>query len=140
MREIKFRAWVPKDKIMYTFDNYGMSWLSLERKSKGDTEGMMKFYSHPNVGWHEGFIMQFTGLKDKNGKEIYDGDVIRTTRIDEDGEVVETWQVFWSSDMGGWWLLNCENGESDTLYACNDTYKAEVIGNIYENPSLLESK
>lgn len=74
--------------------------------------------------------MQFTGLTDKNGKEIYEGDI-----LDADGK--NRW-VEWN--IGGEWSITTkvENGRSfrhlgNYLY----DHKCEVIGNIYENPDLL---
>ena len=65
--------------------------------------------------WHSGPIMQFTGLADKNGKEIYEGD------CDSVGNVVEF--------LNGCWCLNGDR----PLYG----FGFEVSGNIYENPELI---
>ena len=77
-------------------------------------------------------IMQSTGLKDKNGKEIFEGDVLGT----KDG--VLNGVVEYRSDLGMWTnsLIRYNNFER----LCNVANSREIIGNIYENPELLEDK
>lgn len=77
-------------------------------------------------------IMQSTGLKDKNGKEIFEGDVLGT----KDGLLNGV--VEYRSDLGMWTnsLISYNNFER----LCNVAGSREIIGNIYENPELLEEK
>ena len=94
--------------------------------------------------WHEGWpwvlepdeivLMQSTGLKDKNGVDVYQGDIIRCTRGCPH-------EVIWLEKYGGtffggmpaWYLSGLSNGYSWTG-------REEVIGNIYENSELLEGQ
>lgn len=94
--------------------------------------------------WHEGWpwvlepdeivLMQSTGLKDKDGGDVYQGDIIRCTRGCPH-------EVIWLEEYGGtffggmpaWYLSGLSNG-----YAW--TGREEVIGNIYENSELLEEQ
>jgi len=66
-------------------------------------------------------VMQYTGLKDKNNKEIYEGDVVKTP--------IGTGMVF---DRLGCWFIE---GQKELGYF--HSYELEVVGNIYENPELL---
>ncbi len=82
-------------------------------------------------------VGQYTGLKDKNGKEIYEGDII-TTDLERPYLIVEY--------RNGAFMLNCNDGLEDyydiffgTSEEPTEVYKyGEVIGNIYETPELLE--
>jgi len=86
-------------------------------------------------------LMQYTGLKDKNGKEIYEGDIVKY-RYDW---IHEAWEVYWANDR--WWLRNGDsdtsrvgwNDDSETVTEYIDWEKSELIGNVYENPELLTS-
>lgn len=106
MREIKFRAWGPNTEHMW-------SWEELQ-----PCDVYVLF------GCGEKIVMQYTGLKDKNGKEIYEGDIVQ-----EAGTVAP---VSWDSARARFVY------RTDTLTAGLYGLMCTVIGNIYENPELLE--
>lgn len=110
-REIKFRIW-GDGQMDYSPETY-TGWLNDNFTFDGYVKGT------------EPVVMQFTGLKDKNGKEIYEGDIIREKWGGKGNKNVMKW-------MGNGFWLERENGEK---YLPNDM---EIIGNIYENPDLLQ--
>ena len=124
MREIKFRVWDTQLYVMYTDEkdnslgNAHEPLWRLECKRGG------------KISYPLGIIMQYTGLKDKNGKEIYEGDIL--TIITEKPMIVK-----WSDKFASWclyrdgWMFAHWFGESCQPEQCI------VIGNIYENPELI---
>ena len=118
-REIKFRVW-DKARKVWTSPLLGM------------TTGNIHFdWSDRTLINGQVDIMQFTGLKDKNGVEIYEGDIARM----DDGSS-DTYGVVWDDKIMGWALDGRYGGMRPWLadYAPDLT----VIGNIYENPELLK--
>ena len=125
MREIKVRAWYKPYKQMcqvesLRFDRNGVYTAVLIEES---------FYDRRIVEADEIVIEQFTGLKDKNGVNIYEGDIL----IDDTGEPVEYWMVKFAD---GGFVGEC-TGVAESLFELTNL---EVVGNIHENPELVEEK
>ena len=115
----KFRAWLKKDHI---------SWLEDEFYCIGD--GITYMVSAEDLE-----LMQSTGLKDKNDKEIFEGDI-----LDYKGrKALVRWHGSYASFIYRFVdELQKRNTEWKPLYLAY--MKCEIIGNIYENPELLEDK
>ena len=126
-QEIKFRAWNKKDKVMVDVAamNFGPSGLWSLIEDADDAELQL-------ADNYE--LMQYTGLKDKNGREIYEGDVLDIGLRNQDGKPVIA-PVSYETYAAGYVLDNGGNGIWQRL-----TEDCEVIGNIFENPELLEGK
>lgn len=145
LREIKFRAWDMKYEQMCFVTS--MFWPIKKRNGFDIVEG----YGLPNSPYRDITItelnplMQYTGLKDKNGEEIYEGDIVEVNKGWSTGgynsigdyepptEIKYLRKVVWKETGLDW------NGivSGSTLCANNCKYFT-VIGNIYENPDLLK--
>lgn len=92
--------------------------------------------------WDEFTFQQFTGLLDKNNKEIYEGDII--SEHDKSRKKYENGEIIWSKEyltyLSKKWNFNKTDFWSDFLYNLSGEKEFEIIGNIFENPELLKNK
>jgi uncharacterized phage protein (TIGR01671 family) len=97
--------------------------------SLNNTKGVVEV--HPGI-----FVMQYTGLKDKSGKEIYEGDILDTTGKLDDYETYAI--VVWDNDQSAWGYEE-QDGEDTVCGTLFDLAAGdfEITGNIYETPELL---
>lgn len=145
-REIKFRIYDTDEKEMFYQEDIDyidfFTGIVFIREEDG--------YDYLIDSRSDGKLMQYTGLKDKNGKEIYEGDILRCKclkkcKLDSCAEKV----IQYKNSIIEWWESGCNLG-----YRLRDskgktmmikpthlrTMEVEVIGNIYENPELLEGE
>ena len=133
-REIKFRAYDKEDERMTYFDDEDYLYhcpfiLRLEQVFKKDS----------NYDDYEDFeykdvtdkieLMQYTGLHDKNGKEIYEGDILKSIQWNNIYLVKYTGTAFYLYRKG--------NNGFNKITTWNNAEKSEIIGNIYDNLELL---
>ncbi len=126
MREIKFRAWDTEREVMATVTHIGLDDYEVSMK---DEECIRWRAPYPYVCR----LMQYTGLEDVNGVEIYEGDIVKIvfndfTESENFIGVIKYYEGMFSVDNGN---------ESYKLF--DELNMNEVIGNIYENPELLEA-
>lgn len=125
MREIKFRAWDKKRKIMIGSAYPDANWDYNKDEWYADI-AYMELTGIENISSNGNYVvMQYTGLHDKNGKEIYEGDIVAFPTF--------RYVVSWNDKYAGWepWVVFVEG--QDNIVECDPL---EVIGNIYENPKL----
>ena len=126
MREIKFRAWDGELKEMLDWDKF----FNLDIAQVFESKGSWRIYP-----------MQYTGLKDKYGNEIYDGDYIRYSMRTINGSIyTHVCRVF--QHESGTWRIEGYHEDNHSYETKGTVYAAhlicEVIGNIYENPELAK--
>ena len=134
MREIKFRAWDKKDKRMIV-DKQDCIPLIVTNKSVFKLDPTSEKHRWIEINTNRFELMQSTGLKDKNGKEIYEGDIVKTTSNELIGKFKhKIYKIEFKE-------INCVAGAKYIGFDFQfNVDEIEVIGNIYENPELLESK
>lgn len=125
--EIKFRAWDKENEVMI----YPKGVLF---------DGRVVNFSCGMLEPFEGYeLMQYTGLKDKNGKEIYEGDILHES-VSTSG-ILRNVIVYGHGGFEHKWLVertaNIRGKKQEPMFR-NTSIIFEVIGNIYENPELLE--
>lgn len=134
MRELKFRAWDKENQDMvyhptlYFDQKTGKLDTVQHDEWRGDSEPEDWTPAVDGIAdAGEIVLMQFTGLTDRHGKEIWEGDILLTDEAD--------WKaiVTWASESGMFYLTDNTGGFSSF---CNWN-KCKVLGNIYENPDLL---
>ena len=126
-REIKFRAWMREQEYMTHlkgfYKNTNTCWFTLIE------DGLNGQHVSVRVP-QDAILMQYTGLKDKDGVEIYEGDVVKWD--EKNGGNIE--DVQWSEDELAW---ICHNPKDNGSWLCCADRIGTVIGNIHENPELL---
>jgi uncharacterized phage protein (TIGR01671 family) len=132
-RPIKFRAWNTDDEEMYPVISVDFE----DGMCEVDGDGLaLSWRGIPEVEKRpEAILMQFTGLHDKNGKEIYEGDIV-VGALNNGMGAKTTWAVAWNDDKSKWAvkhhriqnLMGITRTSSKTML---------VIGNMYETPELL---
>lgn len=136
MREIKFRGWKVDLNTMFSAEQ-----MAADQMCILPTGNFINVHQAPMLSTiyaHSNFIpMQFTGLHDKNGNEIYEGDILRYSQYVDHGQWGETVdggtvQVTWLEERAAFYPFCIWSSYNDQLKSC------EIIGNIYKNPELLK--
>lgn len=130
MREIKFRAWDSELKQMITEGMILVNGKLITNKIRTEEPFQKGQLIYPD--WE---LMQFTGLQDKNGKNIYEGDIVRIQHPhDVGGDFMNTLgRVFWYE--GAFYHGNQNGRPPKRMWEY-----CEVVGNVFENPELLKGE
>jgi len=140
MRDIKFRAWDKTYKRM----NYKVQVGNTDYADKNYTCNSIwvDYADNKSVGWMNADdkcidLMQYTGLKDKNGKEIYEGDILKSESWGKGSRLLNPYHVVKWGNCG--WKAEGYNGSIRVSPSLDIKPDFEIIGNIYETPELLNN-
>lgn len=124
----KFRMWNRITSQLHLVDGL---YFNDKEAEYVDDDNVLRFIGFKNIE-----LMQSTGLKDKNGKEIFEGDILACKTDDK----VINLNVFWDEEHALFMFESKKYNEQEPLAELveNNTYPFEIIGNVYENPELLE--
>ena len=141
MRDIKFRVWDNERNAMLNSKSVDIDFFEGKIEITSDTIRYDEVYTDEIKDFE---LMQYTGVKDKNGREIYEGDIIKRT------DLTPTENHYGKEEVG---LVEYKNAQFILRISKDDYYEIssdglfnfdmadyEVIGNIYENSELLERK
>lgn len=137
-REIKFRVWdkmkkvfIPTDSFAITTSNF--SYFGVMLKDWEDYKQGEYLYENDHV------LMQYTGLKDKNGKEVYEGDIVKKVQLMDGNwvtKITETYEVIY---QGVSFQYKPIEDRQYKQFMCSPIgEEVETIGNIYENIDFLK--
>lgn len=131
MRELKFRVW-SKQKSQWVENMMLLACIDGLPFAHFVEVGDDKSVKHPvyNASGLECVIQQYTGLKDKKGKEIYEGDILNFSHLN--------YSVYWRDYE---WVATCPYYHKyhwPTITPFRNVESGEIIGNIFENPELLK--
>lgn len=136
-REIKFRAWIKKgceskmgEVTSINLDEGYINYIVCNEQNEIEIIGLAYL--------DEYILLQYTGLKDKNGKEIYEGDILKYN-FPYDGKLKHTSPVTYLETQASFGVIDFY-GNNIPLYDIPANNCFEIIGNIYENPEFLEEK
>ena len=136
-RKIKFRAWIEKgcetkmgEVTSINLDEGYINYIVCNEQNEIEIIGLAYF--------DEYVLLQYTGLKDKNGKEIYEGDILKYN-FPYDGRLKHTSPVTYLETQASFGVIDFY-GNNIPLYDMPANNCFEIIGNIYENPEFLEEK
>lgn len=134
-RPIKFRAWVREAKMMVSVIR--IEFLKRPMRGKSDLRRIWWWDKEQGMDFDEYAetvdIMQFTGLHDKNGKDVFEGDILSP------GLREVSWQRGEFGMGDGWYTESHELKTGYWTLSKTQTEDSEVIGNIYENPEFIQS-
>lgn len=132
-REIKFRAWLKEENKMVIVETIDFSEKSIQYLEKNE---IIDAYLLRITFLEDIELMQYTRIKDKNGKEIYEGDILKYN-FPYDGRLKHVSPVKFLETEASFGIKDRYENEIP-LYKITANNYFEVIGNIYENKNLLE--
>ena len=135
MRDIKFRFW---DKHVGKFTDFGAIHIDGDIMTRSATFGGL--YDFVTDEMEENIIIQqYTGLKDRSGTEIFEGDIVTCMKETWRDKKTYTADVRWQDNVSRFaFVIRYDGDDGELFYDCLSVEDIKVIGNIYENSDLLK--
>ncbi len=143
MRDIKFRAYSKSFNTMFNYDMLQMATAEMVDICNEKLKAIVPEATKIQMGLflpiedEDLTFMQYTGLKDKNGQEIYEGDILKGTTKWKIDEVLAIAYVKWDRGQFDLFTDAPRGSWEDSLFNYMKFYDVEVLGNIYEDSDLL---
>ena len=137
IENIKFRAWDKVSKQMFKIRLVDLYDMTVYSAKSGDFicsyQRKTKYSKNENFKDVERLVfMQYTGILDKHGKEIYEKDLVKNT------ETNKVYKVVWNGSSAAFELEDEENQYKSLFFANEGFGRYEIIGNVYENPEEVQ--
>ena len=131
----KFRAWMKSLKWMCDVTNISFDSKFVDICQQGDTER----HTEMSVEFDEVELMQSTGLFDRSGKEIFEGDILE---LYDEGELLGNTKVVWDKEKAVFMIEAIKIDDIAPFFEVivDEGYSYSIIGNIYENKGILEEE
>lgn len=138
MREIKFRVWNTAAKAFYPREHFALDMDGVELQKMPECEHYSEVFIHNPSGQDSMVFMQFTGLLDKNGVEIYEGDIVEYSLAHNNGQTRKGFGEIIFDDYFYQYIIRNSNKDSYPIIQEFVSTEIKKIGDIYQNSELLK--
>lgn len=146
MKNPKFRCWCPETKRLFDVDyiswdtKSGFTGIIEGTETRAPNREPNPLYNASVWGNEPRELLMYTGLKDRDGKEIYEGDIVKCRHLRLSGEREYIARIEYEPEHGGFiarWNNSSKNQDYEN-FTCDGAFESKVIGNIYQNSELLK--